>query len=612
MYLNRLFKQVGSLTRQYILYAGAIAMIVLLMITWVSYMTITTYVEEHELLLEKEAQKLRFILDEKILLIENIMQFIGTKIKDNSDGSDENIAQLIKHHKNNFKDEVFVWNIFYYINPEGYVIADAYNGLLERKIKLDINKRSWLRDAKSEHWFVKFSRPDVGLITGDYVLPMGIGINDRPSKKFLGYLGGGISIEKLNSYLVSFVGDDTAFLIYNDQKDLIISSEPNIEQEDFNRLDKAIILDVKQKDILKLKDPIIINGYKFEYYSHLDRFPISILIGKNQKKYAAELRSEMMPKIVSYAFLGGGFVILLLTLGYKVVRPIMELGRIADDISKGKKTDVPDYTAWEFQALSNQLKDISEVHRSLRAKQARLTVMNNEIANANEFIKSNMSFLSHELMNPTSSIYEFSKLLRDAIKTNNKKEIKEFGEILEKAADHQYRQLKIFLDLFKFQAAKRSIDEKIISLSEIISWNVSMVNHHIRKKNIKVNLKVEDSLKILGDEILLGQLIQNIVSNAAKYNVDKGIITISAFKDRQNCINIICEDTGVGINKRDLKNIFKIFSRAKSISSKVVGYGVGLAFAKDCVEAHNGRIEVQSSVGSGTKFIIKFPKSRSA
>ena len=54
MYLNRLFKQVGSLTRQYVLYAAAIAMIVLVMISWVSYMTVKTYVEEHELLLEKE------------------------------------------------------------------------------------------------------------------------------------------------------------------------------------------------------------------------------------------------------------------------------------------------------------------------------------------------------------------------------------------------------------------------------------------------------------------------------------------------------------------------------------------------------------------------------
>lgn len=611
MYLNRLFKQVGSLTRQYVLYAAAIAMIVLVMISWVSYMTVKTYVEEHELLLEKEAQKLRFILDEKVLLIENIMQFIGTKIKDNSDGSEESIAQLIKHHKNNFKDDVFVWNIFYYINPEGYVVADAYNGLLKNKVKLDINKRSWLKNARNDHWFVHFSRPDVGLITGDYVLPMGIGIYDRPSKSFLGYLGGGISIEKLNSYLVSFVGDDTAFLIYNDQKDLIISSEPNIEQEDFNTLDESIILDANQKSILKLANPIVINGYKFEYYSHLDRFPISILIGKNQKRYSKELRSEMMPKIMSYGFLGGGFIIVLLTLGYKVVQPIMELGRIADNISKGKKADVPDYQAWEFQALSNQLKNISEIHRSLRAKQARLTVMNNEIAHTNEFIKSNMSFLSHELMNPTSSIYEFSKLLKVAIKEGNNKEISEFGEVLEKAADHQYRQLKIFLDLFKFQAAKRSIDEKVISLSEIINWNVSMVNHHIRKKNVRVNLQIDKGLKILGDEILLGQLIQNIVSNAAKYNVDKGVITISAFKDRYKCINIVCEDTGVGIDKRDLKNIFKIFSRAKSVSSRVVGYGIGLAFAKDCVEAHDGKIEVFSKLGEGTKFVIKFPKNRS-
>jgi signal transduction histidine kinase len=105
---------------------------------------------------------------------------------------------------------------------------------------------------------------------------------------------------------------------------------------------------------------------------------------------------------------------------------------------------------------------------------------------------------------------------------------------------------------------------------------------------------------------MIGQVIQNLASNGAKYNKPGGNLFIKAYKDNKNII-IELEDTGIGIAKKDLKKIFKIFTRIKNQNSKTIGYGIGLAFAKECVEAHNGIIAVKSKLGAGTVFKVVLP-----
>jgi signal transduction histidine kinase len=236
--------------------------------------------------------------------------------------------------------------------------------------------------------------------------------------------------------------------------------------------------------------------------------------------------------------------------------------------------------------------------------------MNEKLANANEFIKSNVSFLSHELINPISSILGFAGILKQKSSTIKDVDLVNSIDMLNKAAQHQNMQLKFFLKLFKFQESKKKIEEKPINLRQLIEWNLSMIAHHIKNKNVKIVTKIPDNLKLLGDEIMVGQLIQNLSSNGAKYNKFGGTLEIIASVNLSGEIEISFTDTGIGIEKKELKHIFQMFKRASNTKDKVIGYGIGLAYAKQCTNAHGAKITVSSKILEGSTFKVIFPKER--
>ncbi|MFN8670742.1 MAG: HAMP domain-containing sensor histidine kinase [Candidatus Sericytochromatia bacterium] len=117
--------------------------------------------------------------------------------------------------------------------------------------------------------------------------------------------------------------------------------------------------------------------------------------------------------------------------------------------------------------------------------------------------------------------------------------------------------------------------------------------------------KSKDNYYIKGSEERITELFLNILENSIKYNKNNGSIKISLNKIN-NEFQIIFSDTGIGINKDDLNNIFDRFYRAKKIN--VDGTGLGLSIAKKIVDLHNGKIEVTSEIEKGTSFIITFPR----
>jgi signal transduction histidine kinase len=120
---------------------------------------------------------------------------------------------------------------------------------------------------------------------------------------------------------------------------------------------------------------------------------------------------------------------------------------------------------------------------------------------------------------------------------------------------------------------------------------------------------LKENLYLRGDQNSLFQIFNNIIENAIKYNNENGKIEIKALKEKNNLI-IYIQDNGIGISKDDLPFIFERFYRAdKSRNSQNQGTGIGLAVARELVEAHQGKIKVESE-GQGTLFKLIFPVTR--
>ena len=147
-----------------------------------------------------------------------------------------------------------------------------------------------------------------------------------------------------------------------------------------------------------------------------------------------------------------------------------------------------------------------------------------------------------------------------------------------------------------------------VNLGSIIKAASQSLKVLAQQKRIKIKYKKGmEKLNIMGDEAKLEKLLLNIIRNAIKYNKERRWVKIWTEKDN-NEARIYIEDNGIGIPEKDLPYIFERFYCVdKARTSSEGGVGLGLAIAKWIVEAHKGKISVESIFGQGSKFVIHLP-----
>ena len=164
------------------------------------------------------------------------------------------------------------------------------------------------------------------------------------------------------------------------------------------------------------------------------------------------------------------------------------------------------------------------------------------------------------------------------------------------------------LDISRMEIKTKEREIKLISIAEIIKSNVEFLELELKKKGITVSMNFEESLPtIKADYNEINRLFTNILSNAMKYNKEKGRIEISVSKSGNYIISKI-SDTGIGMKPEDKDKMFQEFFRVKNEQTRnIPGTGLGLSIVKRIIDSYSGKIEVDSEYGKGTTFIIKFP-----
>jgi two-component system phosphate regulon sensor histidine kinase PhoR len=130
----------------------------------------------------------------------------------------------------------------------------------------------------------------------------------------------------------------------------------------------------------------------------------------------------------------------------------------------------------------------------------------------------------------------------------------------------------------------------------------------IERKNISIHCKVPKEIVIVSDEKMLYAVLKNLIDNGIKYNKEGGVLKITV-KEIEDFVEIVVEDTGIGIPKSHLPFIFERFYRVeRSRSKRFGGTGLGLSIVKLAVEKLGGTVEVESEEGKGSKFKVTLPK----
>ncbi len=261
--------------------------------------------------------------------------------------------------------------------------------------------------------------------------------------------------------------------------------------------------------------------------------------------------------------------------------------------------------------LKNINKKMSgEIKRRKKAENASKEAM--EKANeANQLKSEFLANISHEIRTPLNSVIGFSELLHqtetDSIQSQYITAIESSGKTL-------LRLINDILDLSKIEAGKMQIHNEPINIKSIMQELKQMFQPQIERKGLALNVNIDKQMpKVIEmDETRIRQILINLIGNAVKFTNKGSIsITIKVCNKKENMFDarISIQDTGRGIEKDQLDNIFKSFQQNKNQTpNKYGGTGLGLAITKRLINMLNGEIKVKSKLGKGSTFSIYLRK----
>lgn len=221
--------------------------------------------------------------------------------------------------------------------------------------------------------------------------------------------------------------------------------------------------------------------------------------------------------------------------------------------------------------------------------------------------------VSHELRTPLTTIKSYTETLLDGLpeaKQGSESMEQHFLHVIDSETDRMTRIVKDLLTLSRLDHGKEVLARNKIDVRALLDGVVEKLGLDAKAHGHTLTFSATTALPVYyGDRDRLEQVVINIVSNAIKYTPDGGHIEVFAGQV-YNELYIKVRDNGIGIPKEDLGRIFERFYRVdKARTRKAGGTGLGLAIAKEIVEAHGGKIVIQSQPNKGSEVIITLPLS---
>jgi two-component system cell cycle sensor histidine kinase PleC len=219
--------------------------------------------------------------------------------------------------------------------------------------------------------------------------------------------------------------------------------------------------------------------------------------------------------------------------------------------------------------------------------------------------------MSHELRTPLNAIIGFSEMLKVDGHASSRAE---YSEIIHASGQHLLALINDILDLAKIEAGRMSLRESWVDMTTLFSECALLMQHRARTGELRLACEAShDCPAIYADEKAIKQILLNLLSNAVKFTPAGGAVSASAREIAGGELALCIADTGVGIPKEDVSRVFESFGQGRhDVAHADKGTGLGLPIVVGLVKAHGGRLELESTPGSGTTVTVYLPKTRVA
>lgn len=225
---------------------------------------------------------------------------------------------------------------------------------------------------------------------------------------------------------------------------------------------------------------------------------------------------------------------------------------------------------------------------------------------AEELKSTFISVISHELKTPVALIKGYVSTLRREDVSWDRKIIADSLEVIEEESDHLTEMIDNLLDATRLQAGALEISLSDMSMESLVNRIVQRFQTQVNMHTIEVDFP-SDFPVVLGDEVRLGQVLSNLISNAIKYSPKGGLIKISG-QVKAGQVVICVSDQGPGIDPGDIPFVFDRFYRSDRASKTTKGAGLGLFLSRAVIEAHGGRMWVDPRPGDGARICFSLPR----
>ncbi|MBV4424773.1 sensor histidine kinase [Clostridium tyrobutyricum] len=288
-----------------------------------------------------------------------------------------------------------------------------------------------------------------------------------------------------------------------------------------------------------------------------------------------------------------GFIVILITgiisvaISNTITKPIRQVTDMANKIAKGRFNErVKKERDDEIGTLLDTLNFMAD------------KILQNEKLK-NEFIAS----VSHELRTPLTSIKGWATTMRTG-NLDDKEEIMDGLEIIEKESDRLANMVEELLDFSKFISGKITLNRDYVDINGTIKYMYKQLSLRAKRQKLHFKVQVQYSISpILLDENRIKQVLTNLLDNSFKFTPQDGIVELSVKTEYNNLI-ITVKDNGIGIPKDELPRVTEKFFKGKTDKSS---NGIGLSICREIVELHNGKLYINSEYKKGTEVKVFIP-----
>lgn len=365
-------------------------------------------------------------------------------------------------------------------------------------------------------------------------------------------------------------------------------------EESILNIYKDLHINARVQGFENLADQQGLPGFR-ELEKEDEHFSDKVVLGKYRGYFFAELRgasprvvwmisAKEIPRGLAFPFIGiAGFILLILAMSFLTIRWIMSPVKVilqgVHKISMGdlKYRIKTRHRGGEFEMIGNTFNRMADGLEKMVASKEQL-----------------LRDVSHELRSPLTRVGVAVDLMSDEqLKVSIKEDLRKMEELVSEILE-SYRLKEGAASLRKAPTQMKELLENIVTDYKDVSPGVQLV------EVADVTLQI--------DAMQIERVLRNLIENALKYTrTDSNPVLISLAKNHDEYV-ITVKDNGAGIDPKDLPHVFEPFYRADAARSPgKSGFGLGLAIAKSIVEAHDGELSAESTLGQGSRFTIRIP-----